>query len=35
MNKNTFEALQDSLTALFVFSLLLLLFVKTFTMGTL
>ena len=35
MNKNTFEALQDSITALFIFCLAILLFVKTFTMGTL
>ena len=35
MNKNTFQAFQDSVTALFIFSLILLLFVKTFTMRTL
>jgi hypothetical protein len=35
MNKNTFEALQDSITALFIFCLVILLFVKSFTMGTL
>jgi hypothetical protein len=35
MSKNTFEALQDSITALFIFCLAVLLFVKSLTMGTL
>jgi len=35
MNKKTFEALQDSMTAFFIFCLTILLFVKLLTMGTL
>lgn len=35
MRKKTFEAFQDSITALFIFSLILLLFVKLLTMGIL